>query len=66
MPRVRFFTDGMTPPSGPCNATLLGTALILKAAGTARTLAEGVDAANHALDSGAGVEMLGRLRELCK
>jgi anthranilate phosphoribosyltransferase len=48
------------------NATLLGASLILKAAGTARTLAEGVDAAAHALDSGAGNEMLGRLREMCK
>jgi len=48
------------------NATLLGAALILKAAGIARTLAEGVDAATHALDSGAGNEMLGRLREMCK
>ena len=48
------------------NATLLGAALILKVAGTTRTLAEGVDAATHALDSGAGNEMLGRLREMCK
>jgi anthranilate phosphoribosyltransferase len=47
------------------NATLLGAALILKAAGRAMTLAEGVDAATHALDTGAATEVLARLRERC-
>jgi anthranilate phosphoribosyltransferase len=50
---------------GPArNATLLGAALILKAGGQAMTLAEGVDAATHSLDSGAASEVLARLREL--
>lgn len=49
---------------GPArNASLLGAALILKAAGRALTLAEGVDAAMHALDTGAATEVLARLRE---
>jgi len=49
---------------GPArNAALLGAALILKVAGKAMTLAEGVDAATHSLDSGAAQEVLERLRE---
>jgi len=52
---------------GPArNAALLGAALVMKAAGSARTLAEGVDAATHALDSGAAKDLLGRLREQCR
>jgi anthranilate phosphoribosyltransferase len=46
------------------NATLLGAALILKASGRAMTLAEGVDAASHSLETGAASEVLARLREL--
>ena len=46
------------------NSTLLGAAVILKAAGRCVTLAEGVDAAVTALDSGAASEVLNRLREL--
>lgn len=46
------------------NAALLGAAVILKASGRALTLAEGVDIATRALDSGAGLEVLGRLRAL--
>ena len=46
------------------NATVLGAALILKAAGHVLTLAEGVDAATDALDSGAANEVLARLTEL--
>ena len=51
--------------SGPARAaTLLGAAVILKAAGKALTLAEGIDLATAALDSGAAREVLERLREL--
>ena len=46
------------------NATLLGAALILKGAGRALTLAEGVDQAVNALDSGAALDVLHRVREL--
>jgi len=46
------------------NATLLGAAVILKAAGRAMTLAEGVDEATQALDGGAAAGVLARLREL--
>lgn len=46
------------------NATLLGAALILKASGRSLTLAEGVDAAIHSLDTGAANVVLMRLREL--
>lgn len=50
---------------GPARmATLMGAAVILKAAGRAMTLAEGVDEATRALDSGAAREVLVRLREL--
>ena len=53
--------------TGPArNASLLGAALILKAAGKAMTLAEGVDAATHSLDSGAASEVLERLREAAR
>lgn len=49
---------------GPARcATLLGAALVLKAAGKALTLAEGVDAATASLDSGAARDVLERLRE---
>ena len=44
------------------NATLLGAAVILKAAGRVMTLAEGVDTAVSALDSGAALELLERVR----
>lgn len=50
--------------NGGRNAAILGAALILKASGRALTLAEGVDAAAHSLDTGAAREVLGRLREL--
>ncbi|MEM7305134.1 MAG: hypothetical protein AAF682_00620 [Planctomycetota bacterium] len=51
--------------SGPArNATLLGAAVVLKAAGKAMTLAEGVDHAVNSLDSGSAQEVLARLREL--
>ena len=50
---------------GPArNATLLGSAVILKASGRCLTLAEGVDAATCALDSGRAGEVLTRLKEL--
>jgi anthranilate phosphoribosyltransferase len=48
---------------GPArNATLLATALILKAAGRALTLAEGVDAAAKSLESGAARGVLAKLK----
>jgi anthranilate phosphoribosyltransferase len=50
--------------SGGRSAALLGAALILKASGRAMTLAEGVDAATHSLDTGAAREVLDRLRAL--
>jgi anthranilate phosphoribosyltransferase len=50
---------------GPArNATLLGSGLILKGAGRVMTLAEGVDQAVNALDSGAALDVLHRVREL--
>lgn len=50
---------------GPArNASLLGAALILKAAGRCLTLAEGVDAAISSLDSGEASAVLNRLKEL--
>lgn len=50
---------------GPArNASLLGAALALKAAGRCMTLAEGVDAASSALDSGDARRVLERLRDL--
>lgn len=49
---------------GPArNATLLGAAVILKASGRCLTLAEGVDAATSALDSGRARKLL---RRVCK
>ncbi len=49
--------------SGPArNSTLLGAAVVLKAAGRCLTLAEGVDAATSALDSGAAYAVLEKLR----
>ncbi len=49
---------------GPArNATLLGTAIVLKAVGRVMTLAEGVDAAASAIDSGAAFGVLERVRE---
>jgi len=44
------------------DATLLGSAVLLKAAGRSMTLAEGVDLATDSLDSGAALEVLRRLR----
>jgi anthranilate phosphoribosyltransferase len=50
---------------GPArNATLLGAAIILKAAGRALTIAEGVDQAVSALDAGEPQEVLARVRAL--
>lgn len=46
------------------SASILGAALILKASGRALTLAEGVDAARHSLDTGAARDVLERLRAL--
>jgi anthranilate phosphoribosyltransferase len=52
---------------GPArSATLLGAAVILKAAGKALTLAEGVDLATAALDGGGAREVLAKLLELDK
>ncbi|MBK7642783.1 MAG: hypothetical protein IPJ19_06970 [Planctomycetes bacterium] len=50
--------------NGGRSASLLGAALILKASGRAMTLAEGLDAAAHSLDTGAAREVLERLRNL--
>jgi anthranilate phosphoribosyltransferase len=48
---------------GPArNATLLGAAVILKAARRAMTLAEGVDAAMRSLESGAARQVLAKLK----
>jgi anthranilate phosphoribosyltransferase len=50
---------------GPArNATLLGAAVILQAAGRCMTLAEGVDAAVESVDSGSALEVLERLKTL--
>ncbi len=46
------------------NASLLTAGLILKAGGRAMTLAEGIDQATRALDSGAANEVLARLVEM--
>jgi len=48
----------------PRNATLLSAALMLKASGRCLTIAEGVDAATTAVDSGAALERVERLRSL--
>ncbi len=49
--------------TGPArSATLLGAALILKAGGRVPTLAEGVDGAVGAIDSGAALAVLDKLR----
>ena len=50
--------------SGGRSAALLGAALVMKASGRALTIAEGVDAATHSLDTGAARGVLERLREL--
>ena len=51
--------------SGPArNAVLMASAVVLKAAGRCLTLAEGVDAAVGALDSGEARAMIDRLRAL--
>ncbi|MEM6673659.1 MAG: hypothetical protein AAF726_12505 [Planctomycetota bacterium] len=51
--------------SGPARqATLVCAALMLKASGRCLTIAEGVDAATKALDSGAASERVDRLRAL--
>jgi len=48
---------------GPArNATLLGAAVVLKAARRVMTVAEGVDAATKSLDSGAARGVLGKLK----
>lgn len=59
-------TRGVLTGAGgpPRNATLLSAALMLKASGRCLTLAEGVDAATKALDSGAAMERVERLRAL--
>jgi anthranilate phosphoribosyltransferase len=50
---------------GPArSASLLAAAIFLKAAGRCLTLADGVDAATHALDSGEARERAERLRAL--
>ena len=46
------------------NASLLGAAVILKAAGRSMTLAEGVDAAVDSLDAGRPLDVLAHLRRL--
>ena len=48
------------------DTSLLCAALLLKAAGRAMTLAEGVDAAMTALDTGGASEVLARVREACR
>lgn len=61
---TRAVLAGETGPTR--NAALLCAALIVKASGKSLTLAEGVDAATHSLDSGAAGEVLERLREATK
>jgi len=57
----------LTGERGPVrNAALLGAAVILKASGRAPTLAEGVDAASLALDSGEARETLAHAKSLIK
>jgi anthranilate phosphoribosyltransferase len=51
--------------TGPArNATLLTAALILKVSRRCMTVAEGVDAAARAMDSGAGLALLDKLRKI--
>jgi anthranilate phosphoribosyltransferase len=51
--------------TGPCrSATVLGAALILKAAGRAHTMADGVSQACESIDSGAARRVIDRLRSL--
>jgi len=51
--------------SGPArNATLLSAALMLRASGRCMTIAEGVDAATNALDSGDALARVEQLRAL--
>jgi anthranilate phosphoribosyltransferase len=57
---TRAVLSGETGPAR--SATLLGAALILKAAGRAPTLADGVSAATESLDSGEPAAILERLR----
>ena len=53
--------------AGPArNAAILGAAIMLKACGRCLTLAEGVDAAANALDTGAAREVLERVRALIR
>lgn len=66
---VRFVADVTRAvlsgqPGSARNATLLTAALILKAGGRALTLAEGVDQAARALDSGAANAVLRRMLEM--
>jgi anthranilate phosphoribosyltransferase len=66
---IRFVADTtravLAGQPGPArNATLLTAGLILKAGGRALTLAEGIDHAAHAVDSGAANGVLERLAEL--
>jgi anthranilate phosphoribosyltransferase len=56
---VEGVLEGVMGPAR--NATLLGAAVILKAAGRCPTLAEGVDEAVNALDSGEAKAVLARL-----
>jgi anthranilate phosphoribosyltransferase len=66
---IRFVADTtravLAGQMGPArNATLLTAGLILKAGGRATTLADGIDQATRALDSGAANEVLARLVEM--
>jgi len=59
---TRSVLEGETGPAR--NSTLLGAAVILKASGRCLTLAEGVDAATAALDSGAARDSVAYLKSL--
>jgi anthranilate phosphoribosyltransferase len=59
---TRAVLEGKT--GGARNATLLTAALILKSAGRAPTIADGVSLAAEAIDSGAARSIVERLREL--
>ncbi|MBL8858125.1 MAG: hypothetical protein JNL28_06470 [Planctomycetes bacterium] len=59
---TRAVLAGQPGPSR--NATLMTAALILKAGGFALTLAEGIDQATRALDSGKANEVLARVSEM--
>lgn len=59
---TRAILAGETGPAR--NATLLGAALILKASGRCPTLAEGVDSAARAVDSGSARDLVEHLRGL--